>query len=153
MNSKKTETVTFRIEKLLKHRLKVAADFENKTISDKAKQLIIEGLGVFPQKTLTDEVKTNVNNIEQSITRLVSRFQNSAELLERKYENSETLLADYKKAIKDLEKINNNIADTNNNIAETYKKSNSGTTAKMIIIASVTSLVNLVAVAFFTGFI
>lgn len=146
MNSKKTETLTFRIEKLLKHKLKVAADLENKTISDKAKQLIIEGLGVFPQKNLTDEVKTNVNNIEQSMTRLVSRFQTSSELLESKYKNSEALLLKYKKTIEDLEEINNNIA-------ETYKKSNSGTTAKMIIIASVTSLVNLVAVALFTGFI
>lgn len=146
MNSKKTETLTFRMETLLKHRLKVAAKAENKTISDKAKELIIEGLGFFPQKTLTDEVKTNVNNIEHSITRLVSKFQTSAELLEHKYKNSESLLSEYQKAIKDLEKINNNIA-------ETYKKSNTGTTAKMIIIASVTSLVNLVAVALFTGFI
>ena len=99
MNSKKTETLTFRIEKLLKHKLKVAADLENKTISDKAKQLIIEGLGVFPQKNLTDEVKTNVNNIEQSMTRLVSRFQTSSELLESKYKNSEALLLKYKKTI------------------------------------------------------
>lgn len=153
MNSKKTETVTFRMETLLKHRLKVAAKAENKTISDKAKELIIEGLGVFPQKNLTEEVKTNVNNIEQSITRLVSRFQNSSELLEHKYKNSEALLLSYKKAIDDLERINKNLEGTNNNIAEVYKKSNSGTTAKMIIIASVTSLVNLVAVALFTGFI
>lgn len=146
MNSKKTETLTFRMETLLKHRLKVAAKAENKTISDKAKELIIEGLGVFPQKNLTEEVKTNVNNIEQSMTRLVSKFQISSELLENKYKNSEALLLEYKKTIEDLEEINNNIA-------ETYKKSNSGTTAKMIIIASVTSLINLVAVALFTGFI
>ena len=146
MNSKKTETLTFRMETLLKHRLKVAAKAENKTISDKAKELIIEGLGVFPQKNLTEEVKTNVNNIEQSMTRLVSKFQTSSELLENKYKNSEALLLEYKKTIEDLEEINNNIA-------ETYKKSNSGTTAKMIIIASVTSLINLVAVALFTGFI
>lgn len=146
MNSKKTETLTFRMETLLKHRLKVAAKAENKTISDKAKELIIEGLGVFPQKNLTEEVKTNVNNIEQSMTRLVSKFQISSELLENKYKNSEALLLEYKKTIEDLEEINNNIA-------ETYKKSNSGTTAKMIIIAIVTSLINLVAVALFTGFI
>lgn len=134
------------METLLKHRLKVAAKAENKTISDKAKELIIEGLGVFPQKNLTEEVKTNVNNIEQSMTRLVSKFQISSELLENKYKNSEALLLEYKKTIEDLEEINNNIA-------ETYKKSNSGTTAKMIIIAIVTSLINLVAVALFTGFI
>lgn len=55
--SKKTTTVSFRIEDDLKDKLQIIAERENKTITNKAREILAESLHLSPRKTLTERLR------------------------------------------------------------------------------------------------
>jgi len=63
--SKKTTTVSFRIEDDLKEKLLSIAEQENKTITNKARELLTESLNVLPQKTLIENLRQDISHIDQ----------------------------------------------------------------------------------------
>ncbi|MEX5402572.1 hypothetical protein WCD96_19110, partial [Proteus mirabilis] len=65
--SKKTTTVSFRIEDDLKDKLQIIAERENKTITNKARELLAESLHLSPRKTLTERLQDDVTRIDQEL--------------------------------------------------------------------------------------
>ncbi|MDC9782985.1 hypothetical protein, partial [Proteus mirabilis] len=65
--SKKTTTVSFRIEDDLKDKLQIIAERENKTITNKAREILAESLHLSPRKTLTERLQDDVTRIDQEL--------------------------------------------------------------------------------------
>lgn len=67
MNSRKTTTLSFRIDDELKNELTKLAERENKTITNKAKEVLIEALNLKPAKKLSDEIRENIQSIDTDL--------------------------------------------------------------------------------------
>lgn len=67
MNSRKTTTLSFRIDDELKNELTKLAERENKTITNKAKEVLIEALNLKPAKNLSDEIRENIDLIDTDL--------------------------------------------------------------------------------------
>lgn len=145
MKSKKTTTITFRIEEALKKQLEQMAEIEDKTITDKAKGLIIEGLNLKPQKTFTDEVKNNVSQIDKDLNALNNKLTEAVNVQDKVLKNNGDLLKKYNDTISRIEK-------TNDVLSKTVRSSNTNTFTNMIILVCFTSIINLVLIALMTGF-
>jgi len=65
--SKKTTTVSFRIEDDLKEKLLRIAERENKTLTNKARELLAEALNLSPRKTLTENLQDEVNHLDRDL--------------------------------------------------------------------------------------
>ncbi|KLN95593.1 hypothetical protein [Moellerella wisconsensis] len=65
--SKKTTTVSFRIEDDLKEKLLRIAERENKTLTNKARELLAEALNLSPRKTLTENLQDEVNRLDRDL--------------------------------------------------------------------------------------
>lgn len=65
--SKKTTTVSFRIEDDLKEKLLSIAERENKTLTNKARELLAEALNLSPRKTLTENLQDEVNRLDRDL--------------------------------------------------------------------------------------
>lgn len=65
--SKKTTTVSFRIEDDLKEKLLRIAERENKTLTNKARELLAEAINLSPRKTLTENLQDEVNRLDRDL--------------------------------------------------------------------------------------
>ncbi|ECG2670379.1 hypothetical protein EVU52_26580 [Salmonella enterica subsp. enterica serovar Takoradi] len=74
MNSRKTTTLSFRIDDELKNELTKLAERENKTITNKAKEVLIETLKLKPAKTMTDEVRENIVWIDEELKKKIKAW-------------------------------------------------------------------------------
>ncbi|EEU9561261.1 hypothetical protein FXI36_24625 [Escherichia coli] len=64
---RKTTTLSFRIDDELKNELTKLAERENKTITNKAKEVLIEALNLKPAKKLSDEIRENIQSIDTDL--------------------------------------------------------------------------------------
>lgn len=65
--SKKSTTLSFRIEDDLKEKLSQLAERENKTLTNKARELLAQALSLSPRKTLTENILDDVRRIDREL--------------------------------------------------------------------------------------
>jgi len=65
--SKKSTTLSFRIEDDLKEKLSQIAERENKTLTNKARELLAQALSLSPRKTLTENILDDVRRIDTEL--------------------------------------------------------------------------------------
>lgn len=65
--SKKSTTLSFRIEDDLKEKLSQIAERENKTLTNKARELLAQALSLSPRKTLTENILDDVRCIDREL--------------------------------------------------------------------------------------
>ena len=65
--SKKSTTLSFRIEDDLKEKLSQIAERENKTLTNKARELLAQALSLSPRKTLTENILDDVRRIDREL--------------------------------------------------------------------------------------
>lgn len=102
MESKKTTTLSFRIEDDLKEKLLRIAERENKTLTNKARELLAEALNLSPRKTLTENLQDEVNRLDRDlrlnlakwnmeVSRQLSTFNANRSLINNLSEESQRL--------------------------------------------------------------
>ncbi|ENO1964920.1 hypothetical protein ACA921_004931 [Escherichia coli] len=74
MNSRKTTTLSFRIDDELKNELTKLAERENKTITNKAKEVLIETMKLKPAQSMTDEVRENIRWIDDELKKKIKAW-------------------------------------------------------------------------------
>lgn len=74
MNSRKTTTLSFRIDDELKNELTKLAERENKTITNKAKEVLIETMKLKPAQSMTDEVRENIRWIDEELKKKIKAW-------------------------------------------------------------------------------
>ena len=74
MNSRKTTTLSFRIDDELKNELTKLAERENKTITNKAKEILIETMKLKPAQSMTDEVRENIRWIDDELKKKIKAW-------------------------------------------------------------------------------
>lgn len=72
--SKKTTTLSFRIEDDLKEKLNQIAVRENKTLTNKARELLAQSLNLSPRKTMTENVLEEVRSIDRELHLNLSKW-------------------------------------------------------------------------------
>lgn len=72
--SKKTTTLSFRIEDDIKEKLNQIAERENKTLTNKARELLAQSLNLSPRKTLTENVLEEVRSIDRELHLNLSKW-------------------------------------------------------------------------------
>lgn len=65
--SKKSTTLSFRIEDDLKEKLSQIAEQENKTLTNKARELLAQALSLPPRKILTENILDDVRRIDREL--------------------------------------------------------------------------------------
>lgn len=112
MESRKTTTITFRIDDSLKQKLSQVAERENKTITVKAKEALTEYLEINPARGIVKETNLEIYKLDLDI---ISKMKKWKGVFDTEYigilENQK-LLNDYhlkiKDSMNDIEKIKNN---------------------------------------------
>lgn len=74
MNSRKTTTLSFRIDDELKNELTKLAERENKTITNKAKEVLIKTMKLKPAQSMTDEVRENIRWIDDELKKKIKAW-------------------------------------------------------------------------------
>jgi len=93
--SKKTTTVSFRIEDDLKGKLLSIAERENKTLTNKARELLAESLSLSPRKTLTENLRDDVSRLDQELRMNLSRWSMEVNCQLSTFNTSKSLLNDF----------------------------------------------------------
>ena len=93
--SKKTTTVSFRIEDDLKEKLLSIAEQENKTITNKARELLTESLNLSPQKTLIENLRQDISHIDQELQTSLSKWNREVSRQLSTFNASQRLMNDF----------------------------------------------------------
>lgn len=102
MNSRKTTTLSFRIDDELKNELTKLAERENKTITNKAKEVLIETLKLKPAKTMTDEVKENIGWIDEELKKKIKAWDMEIQSQLNTFKLNRDLLNDFRNSASEL---------------------------------------------------
>ncbi|EJD6049413.1 hypothetical protein M0I35_RS20435 [Providencia rettgeri] len=104
MNSRKTTTLSFRIDDELKNELTKLAERENKTITNKAKEVLIEALKLKPAKSMTDEVRENIGWIDEELKKKIKAWDIEIQSQLNTFKLNRDLLNEFKDSAYELRK-------------------------------------------------
>lgn len=93
--SKKTTTVSFRIEDDLKEKLLRIAERENKTLTNKARELLAEALNLSPRKTLMENMRNDISHIDQELRASLSKWNMEVNRQLSTFNASKSLMNDF----------------------------------------------------------
>lgn len=102
VESKKTTTLSFRIEDDLKEKLSQLAERENKTLTNKARELLAHSLNLAPRKTLTEELINDVRRIDRELNLNLTKWNMEINRQLSTVSMGKMLLNDYETQIKRL---------------------------------------------------
>lgn len=102
MNSRKTTTLSFRIDDELKNELTKLAERENKTITNKAKEVLIETLKLKPAKTMTDEVRENIVWIDEELKKKIKAWDMDIQSQLNTFKLNRDLLNEFRNSASEL---------------------------------------------------
>lgn len=102
MNSRKTTTLSFRIDDELKNELTKLAERENKTITNKAKEVLIETLKLKPAKTMTDEVRENIVWIDEELKKKIKTWDMDIQSQLNTFKLNRDLLNEFRNSASEL---------------------------------------------------
>ncbi|HCT3785956.1 TPA: hypothetical protein OTT33_003693 [Proteus mirabilis] len=102
MNSRKTTTLSFRIDDELKNELTKLAERENKTITNKAKEVLIETLRLKPAKTMTDEVRENIVWIDEELKKKIKAWDMDIQSQLNTFKLNRDLLNEFRNSASEL---------------------------------------------------
>lgn len=112
MESRKTTTITFRIDDSLKQKLSQVAERENKTITVKAKEALTEYLEINPVRGMVKETNLEVYKLDLDIDSKLKKWKGAFDTEYLGILENQKLLNEYHSKIKqltnDIEKIKNN---------------------------------------------
>jgi len=100
--SKKTTTLSFRIEDDLKEKLSQISERENKTLTNKARELLAQSLNLSPRKTLTENLLDDVRSIDRELNLNLTKWNMELTRQLSTVSSGKQLLGDYETQIKRL---------------------------------------------------
>ena len=104
MNSRKTTTLSFRIDDELKNELTKLAERENKTITNKAKEVLIETMKLKPAQSMTDEVRENIRWIDDELKKKIKAWDMEIQSQLNTFKLNRDLLNEFKDSAYELRK-------------------------------------------------
>lgn len=116
MESRKTTTITFRIDDSLKQKLSQVAERENKTITVKVKEALTEYLEINPVRGFAREVNSEIQKINIDVEEKMRKWKNSFDSGYINILENQKLLSEYHKSMMEM------ITDVKNNQSEYHKK-------------------------------
>lgn len=102
MTSRKTTTLSFRIDDELKNELTKLAERENKTITNKAKEVLIEALNLKPAKNLSDEIRENIQSIDTDLKGKLKNWDMEIQSQLNSFKLNRDLLNEYRNQYLDM---------------------------------------------------
>lgn len=102
MESKKTTTISFRIDDQLKNLLSDAAEKENKTITVKAKEALIEYLKISPTRGMVKNTNLEIQKIDLDITGKIKKWKGAFDTEYISIIENQKLLSEYHQKIINL---------------------------------------------------
>jgi hypothetical protein len=102
MESKKTTTISFRIDDELKNLLSDAAAQENKTITVKAKEALIEYLKISPTRGMVKNTNLEIQKIDLDITGKIKKWKGAFDTEYIGIIENQKLLSEYHQKIINL---------------------------------------------------
>lgn len=103
MNSRKTTTLSFRIDDELKNELTKLAERENKTITNKAKEVLIETMKLKPAQSMTDEVRENIRWIDDELKKKIKAWDMEIQSQLNLFKLNRDLLNQYRNQYLDMQ--------------------------------------------------
>lgn len=103
MNSRKTTTLSFRIDDELKNELTKLAERENKTITNKAKEVLIETMKLKPAQSMTDEVRENIRWIDEELKKKIKAWDMEIQSQLNLFKLNRDLLNQYRNQYLDMQ--------------------------------------------------
>lgn len=100
--SKKSTTLSFRIEDDLKEKLNQLAERENKTLTNKARELLAQSLNLSPRKTLIENLLDDVRSIDRELNMNLTKWNMELTRQLSTVNTGKHLLSDYETQIKRL---------------------------------------------------
>lgn len=104
MNGRKTTTLSFRIDDELKNELTKLAERENKTITNKAKEVLIETMKLKPAQSMTDEVRENIRWIDDELKKKIKAWDMEIQSQLNTFKLNRDLLNEFKDSAYELRK-------------------------------------------------
>lgn len=102
MESKKTTTISFRIDDELKNLLSDAAAQENKTITVKAKEALIEYLKISPTRGMVKNTNLEIQKVDLDITGKIKKWKGAFDTEYIGIIENQKLLSEYHQKIINL---------------------------------------------------
>lgn len=102
MESRKTTTISFRIDDELKNLLSNAAERENKTITVKAKEALIEYLKISPTRGMVKNTNLEITKLDLDITLKLKKWKGAFDTEYIGIMANQKLLSDYHQKIREL---------------------------------------------------
>lgn len=102
MESRKTTTISFRIDDELKNLLSNAAERENKTITVKAKEALIEYLKISPTRGMVQNTNLEITKIDLDIAGKIQKWKGAFDTEYIGIMENQKLLSDYHQKIINL---------------------------------------------------
>lgn len=102
MESKKTTTISFRIDDELKSLLSNAAERENKTITVKAKEALIEYLKISPTRGMVKNTNLEITKLDLDIMGKIKKWKGAFDTEYTGIMANQKFLSDYHQKIREL---------------------------------------------------
>lgn len=141
MEKRKTVSISFRIDEEIKAEIEKIAKYENKTLANKAREILLYGASIRPHKLNTETIKNDIKRIDIELKGKLENWGLAIDSQLKAFKSNREFLSENRLLIEDLKKQNEKLI---NNLKHQKKKYNT----QVLIFFTI----NILATFFFTWF-